>query len=124
LSLKPNSPDGHAAFEILLLQQGHNEEAAKELGSAISIDPGLLEARKALASIHLAAGDSPSAIRVLRNAGESPELDNEARLILAEALMRNREFAPALGEVDRVLNAEPTNAPAARLKELILRQSR
>jgi Flp pilus assembly protein TadD len=124
LSLKPSSPDGHASFGIFLLQQGRNQEAATELESAISIDPGLLEARKALASIHLAAGDSPSVVRILKPPAESIELDSEARLLLAEALLQNRDFAAALREVEVVLNSDPTNAAAIRLQQLVMKETK
>jgi tetratricopeptide (TPR) repeat protein len=124
LSLKPGSADGHAAFGVFLLQQGRNQDAARELERALSTDPGLLEARKALASIHLSTGDSRSAIRVLQSTDESSELDNEARLMLAQALMLSREYATALSQVDRVLSSEPTNSAATKLKQLILSQSK
>jgi tetratricopeptide (TPR) repeat protein len=120
LSLKPNSADGHAAFGLSLLQQGRNEEAGKHLESAITIDPGLLEARKALASIYLIGENSPAAIRVLQSEGKSRELDNEARLLLAEALLHNRESALALQEVNRVLKKDPANQAATRLRQEIL----
>lgn len=123
ISLQPSSSDGHAALGILLLQQGRAQEAIGELELAISIEPGLLEARKAVASLHLSSGNAAGAVKALQAAG-APPLDNEARLMLGEALARGHEFVPALQQVDAVLSTEPANAAASDLKQRILRQSK
>ncbi len=123
LSLQPNSADGHAALGVLLLQQDRKEDALRELEQAISLDPAMLEARKAAASVHLSAGNAPAAILALRGTNP-PALDNEAQLLLGEALLNDHQSGAALKQVDAVLSSEPANGAARNLKQRILSQAK
>jgi len=119
LVLQPLSADGHSVLGVLLIEQKRNAEAAPELEEAIRLDPGHIEARKALAAIHFANSDYEKAAAVLGPGADTPGADTQLLMMLAEALFRTRNRDGALREVDRVLATEPSNPAALALKQAL-----
>jgi tetratricopeptide (TPR) repeat protein len=119
LSLQPLSPDGHAAFGILLLGEQRSIEARSELEEAVRLDPRAVEPRKALAHIYSSISDHAAAVRVLKPAASGADADAQTLLMLAEALALAGDVNSALAEVERVLKMEPANAGALELKRKI-----
>jgi tetratricopeptide (TPR) repeat protein len=116
LTFQPASPDGHASLGIVLLQEGSAKEAVAELKQAIDLDNGMTEARKALASEYLRESDLDAAVAVLE-----PAKDEEADLLLANALGKQGKYLLAVQAVDRALAIDPENAQARQLRKALLR---
>jgi len=68
LALQPLSADGHASLGLVFLQTNRMNEAGSELERALEIDPGMLEARKALASIRASTSGVAAALDLLLQA--------------------------------------------------------
>jgi Flp pilus assembly protein TadD len=121
LALQPLSADGHAALGVLLLEGSRTKPARAELEEAVELDPSAIEPRKALALIHIRAGNPAAAAEVLRPLSAMPDADAESLLMLADLLLQAGARSEALAAVERVLQADPGNSQAQRLKQAISR---
>ncbi len=74
LALQPLSADGHASLGLVLLQTNRTADARSELERALEIDPGMLEARSAVARIHASTSDFSTALDLLLKA-PNPETE-------------------------------------------------
>ena len=115
LSFQPVSADGHAALGVLLLGEGRGQEATSELSQAIQIDPGAIEARKALAGEYLNESNPRAALLVLKPVENTR--DEELLVLLAVALEQSGNYRLAQTEVERVLATDPKNPDAMRVMD-------
>ena len=96
LTLQPLSADGHASLGLVLWQTNRISEAGSELERALEIDPGMLEARKALASIRASAGGFSTALDLLVKApNPEPEWDEDYYFLLVSCAAAAKRTADA-----------------------------
>jgi tetratricopeptide (TPR) repeat protein len=96
---------------ILETLNQRQELAMKSFGEVLRLNPRASAARVQLAQLRLARGETDTAAGLAAEAVRDAPGVPEARLVLARALVAQRDFARADLEVDRLLAAAP-NAPA------------
>jgi len=121
LSFEKISADGHASLGILLLQERRGQDAVPELEQALQIDPTMDETRKVLAQEYMREGKPNEAIRILRAAAGSKDV--QIKLMLADILLENGDVAAAKREVRMALALQPNDAAALQLQQDILSRS-
>jgi tetratricopeptide (TPR) repeat protein len=110
VKLAPGSAAGHAALGVALLDGARTAEARAALETAVRLDPRQADAVKALSRIHLVEGRPAEAAELLRPLAESAG-GEEARLLLADALVRAGQAREAGRLLDRELQANPQSPP-------------
>ncbi|MGC9998917.1 MAG: tetratricopeptide repeat protein [Bryobacteraceae bacterium] len=106
LKWKPESPDGHAILGILLFHDGRIADARPELEQAVRLDRSQSEAAKALGRVYNLEGNPAKAIALLRPLVTSGA-DDDARTILASALLSSGDAGSAGRLLDETLTANP-----------------
>ncbi len=107
LKLSPNSADGHAMLGILLLGNSRIAEARPELEEALRLDSSQTEAAKALGRVYNIEGVPAKVIPLVGPLVKSPAADDEARRILARALLSTGDVTSANVILSRMLAAGP-----------------
>jgi tetratricopeptide (TPR) repeat protein len=118
LSFEQISADGHASLGILLLQEKRAQDAVPELEKALQIDPTMDETRKVLAQEYARERKPNEAIRTLRAAVSSRDV--QIKIMLANLLLENGDVAAATREVRLALALQPNDAAALQLQQDIL----
>jgi len=106
LKREPESPDGHAILGILLFHDGRVADARPELEQAVRLDRSQSEAAKALGRVYNLEGNPDKAIALLRPLVTSGA-DDEARTILASAILSSGDAESAGRLLDETLTANP-----------------
>lgn len=141
LDAKPDWAQAHLLLGSALFLQNDRNGARTEVARAVELEPDLAEARKLLARIHAASGQFDLAVEEGRKYLVARPKDAEARLQLAQSIVRlgkpqdamielekipekdrDAEIYYAIGRVDLVLN-KPGPARAALEKADALRPS-
>ena len=99
--LTPNDSVAHKDLAWIYLAQDRTEDALKELGLVISLDPRDFEAHAAIGRSRLEAGDHAGAIVALRRALELKPTLHEARYALALALKQTGRDAESAREMEQ-----------------------
>jgi tetratricopeptide (TPR) repeat protein/TolB-like protein len=97
------------------LAQGLLPEAEQQFGSAIASDPNSFSAHAGLALVR-EQSNSPAEARREAESSISIKPNVPALLLLARLDMASNQLIPALGEVNRALALEPTNASVIALR--------
>ena len=106
LKREPQSADGHAVLGILLFNDGRVADARPELEQAVRLDRSQSEAAKALGRVYNLEGDAAKTIALLRPLVAS-RADDDARTILASALLSSGDAGSAGRLLDDTLTANP-----------------
>jgi tetratricopeptide (TPR) repeat protein len=116
--------DGYVQRAQLLAELGRHDEAAAEVGFAISLDPSNPRALTVLAQVHLAA-DRPAEALAAAEAAAAAAPDAAYPLVIrALALVDLRRFGAAAQIADELLARWPTDAYAQRSAAAILGEAR
>jgi putative PEP-CTERM system TPR-repeat lipoprotein len=99
----PNSASEYLARAERNMAEQDYRAAAINLKNALQLDPENVQARVALGRTALELGDFAGAIRELRFAQRLGSKDGEVPLLLARALLAQREYDAVLKEVDPAL---------------------
>ncbi len=108
VALEPRSADGRAVLGVVLLALGRVPEARTELEQSIRLDSSQTEAVKGLARACSLLGKPAEAVALLRS---TPAADDEAKLLLAQALLKTGDAAGASAELDPLLAGDPQRPP-------------
>jgi tetratricopeptide (TPR) repeat protein len=106
VALQPRSAEGRAALGSVLLAQGLADDARPQLEIALRLGPLQADAAKDLARCYNLSGEPAKAVAVLRPVVSIAPADNEARYLLAAALLNSGDAAAAARELDRMLAAD------------------
>ncbi|GGM30364.1 tetratricopeptide repeat protein [Micromonospora yangpuensis] len=118
------SADGYLQRAQLLAELGRYDEAAAELGFAVTLDPGSAAALTMLARVRLAA-DQPAQARTVAEQAVAVAPGALAPLVVrALALIDLREFAEAARTADEILALGPDDAYAQRSAAAVLAGAR
>jgi tetratricopeptide (TPR) repeat protein len=116
--------DGYLQRAQLLAELGRYDEAAAELGFAISLDPGNAPALTMLARVHLAA-DRPTEALTSADAAVAAAPGTVGPLVARGlALADLREYAESARMADEILALGPDDGYAQRSAAAILAESR
>ncbi|MER7168835.1 tetratricopeptide repeat protein [Micromonospora sp. NPDC000207] len=119
-----SSADGYLQRAQLLAELGRYDEAAAELGYAVSLDPADPLALTMLAQVHLAA-DRPGEARTAAESAVAAAPQFVPPLVVrALALVDLREYAEAARTADEILRMGPDDAYAQRSAAAILAGAR
>ena len=102
LEAKPDWAQAHFLLGSALFLQGDANNARSEVARAVEIEPDLLEGRKLLARIHATLGSFDLATEEGRKYLEARPKDPDARLQLAQALVRQGKAQEAMVELDKI----------------------
>lgn len=92
---------------VLLLGRGDREAALEQLGAAVELDPGLVEARVLLADLHSSEGDFETALGFYEEALALDPDHRTARVHEAAALTRLGRFDAALEALEALHRSFP-----------------
>ncbi|HEX7743945.1 MAG TPA: tetratricopeptide repeat protein [Micromonosporaceae bacterium] len=118
------SVDGFIQRAQLLAELGRHDEAAAELGFAVSLDPDNLRALTVLAQVHLAADRPAEALAAAEAAAQAAPDAAYPMVIRALALVDLRRFGAAARIADELLARWPADAYAQRSAAGILGEAR
>ena len=106
----PADPTAHLAFSLILQARQRHTEARGHLLQALGLAPNFHEAAAELGALELRLGNTPLAVKLLRNYVITIPLNLEARCQLADALMQldPHQFPDALREADMNLTRAAT----------------
>lgn len=109
-------PSFYALAGEVYLQNGDNQSAERYFNKALSVDPGNVSTRTALALTHLSNGrnDTAAFAELAQLADSSAAIDADMALINAYTL--RREFAQALAVIDKLEAKQPDRPLAAHLR--------
>jgi tetratricopeptide (TPR) repeat protein len=102
LETKPDWAQAHFLLGSALFLQNDRNGARAEVARAVEIEPDLLEARKLLARIQASLGQFDLAAEEGRKFLDAKPKDADARLQLAQALVRLGKPQDALVELDKI----------------------
>lgn len=111
----PRSPLFEHALGVAYAIDGQRERARKQFEIALSLEPGMSDAIKAMSKLLIEGGSTDAIIELLiEHLGRFPD-DLEARELLAGAYFRRNEFKNARRQLHRGLYEMPAtiSAPAA-----------
>jgi Tfp pilus assembly protein PilF len=116
----PNYPDAQYTRAVVMQFIGNAPEALSSIERALTLSPQTTNAQLYVVATqsYVAVGRAEDGVRVARlglSVTDSPQI----RIELARALLASGRAGEALAEVDKVLAAEPGNAPAQRLRSEI-----
>lgn len=120
IALRPNHPEAHYTLGLTYMAQGRNSDAVAELQKAIEIDPRHVGAHFNLAAAAARAGLQPLAAAEQkeyallsgRNKAEAEQTAQvKASSLKAVELLMSEDFAGALAEYQKLLQANPGYAP-------------
>ncbi|MBP1625998.1 MAG: glycosyl transferase family 9 [Holophagaceae bacterium] len=115
LAAEPRLAAAWSDVSGLLLVMGRLDEAQEACEKALRLDPGCLSARVNAGCIQMRCGDWESAEGHLRQALTVDGRRTDARLALAQCLIRTRDPKAAEQEVARVIQFEPANVTAHQI---------
>lgn len=118
------SVDGFIQRAQLLAELGRHDEAAAELGFAVSLDPDNPRALTVLAQVHLAADRPAEALAAAEAAVQAAPDAAYPMVTRALALIDLRRFGAAARIADELLARWPTDAYAQRSAAGILGEAR
>lgn len=116
--------DGYLQRAELLAELGRYEEAAAEVGFAVSLDPGSASASMMLARVHLAGERPIEALAAAETAAAADPGSLPPLVLRGLALIDLRRFAEAAQVADALLDQGPADAYAQRSAAAILAESR
>jgi tetratricopeptide (TPR) repeat protein len=109
--LEPDSARNHVLLADIYQQIERFDDAQTECEKALALAPGDPAAMLGLASASLGNGNSAAAMETARKALERTPEDPELNLVMAEALMDQRQFSAAEPYLVKSLNAKPQMLP-------------
>lgn len=118
------TPEQFVRRAELLADLGRYDDAAAELGYAISLEPTNREALTLLARVHLAAGRPAEALPAADAVVAGDATDLEAHSARAMALIDLRRFAEAAQEAEEILRLGPDDPEALCTGAALLSESR
>ncbi len=122
LQSSPSSASGHLSLGRVLLRKRAPVEARREFRLAETMDPLLLEARLGIAASFIEEANFRAAIEELQQARKLSGFDVDIQLMLAEAFYKNDQPNEAKKEVDVVLQHDPANSSARKMRESLERE--
>jgi len=108
----------HTYFGTALARAGNTGDALRELSEAAELTPANANVQYCLGVVLVRVGRDAEAIEHLRRALDGDPHLKEAHFQLANALMRNRQFADAAAEYGYARNENRTNGFAAVMQAL------
>jgi tetratricopeptide (TPR) repeat protein len=108
IDLKPDWAEAHYLLGSALFLQRDLNGARSEITRALEIDSQLVEARKVLARIHAMSGENELAAEQGRRVLERRPGDVQTRLLVAQALVRQRRMDAALAELQAIADEDQT----------------
>jgi len=102
LELKPDNPQAHFVLGSALSVRGEGPAARTELARALELDPGLIEARRALARVHSSLGEHEYAIEEGRRYLKERPNAVRTRILVAQSLVILARMDEALLELNTI----------------------
>jgi tetratricopeptide (TPR) repeat protein len=102
LEARPNAAELHSLLGATLLVQRNFAEARTELGRALELDAGLLEAKRYLAQAHYNLGEWDFAVDVGHQYLAERPADAQVRMLVAQSLVRLNRMPEARKELDQI----------------------
>ncbi len=109
--LEPDSPRSHVLLGDIYHQLEREDDAQAEYAKALALAPGDPAAMLGLATVYLRNNNSKGAIEIAQAALLRSPDDPELNLIVAEALIGQRQYAEAESYVTKSLSAKPQMLP-------------
>jgi tetratricopeptide (TPR) repeat protein len=109
--LEPNSAKNHVLLGDIYHQLERDDDAQAEYLKALTLAPDNPAAMVGLATVYLSGKNTDGAIKIAQAALLRMPGDPELNLIIAEALMEQRQYAEALPYLTRSLSAKPQMLP-------------
>ena len=106
LSVSPKEVDCLRGSAGVATAKGNPALAQRQLNKAVALAPYDARVQSSLALLELAAGDTEQAITRYRGLIDREPERSEYRLGIAEALLRSRDYAAALTEIEAGLSGE------------------
>ena len=105
----PDSASGHAALGIALLDVASMADARRALDRALAINPGQVNAREALARVHLVEGRPAAATALLAPLVDkkSADVSDDTKQLYAESLIKSGDAAAAARLLGAEIAADP-----------------
>lgn len=108
----PKSPPAHYLMGMIALQEGRSDDAVSQWQAALNADANYVPARLRLASAALKARNGSKAEEYVIDVVRDEPANVEALLLYARALLLEGHEDSARALCQRVLAADPNNAPA------------
>ncbi len=109
--LEPDSARNHVLLADIYQQLERFDDAQAEYEKALALAPGDLAATLGLASADLNNGNPAAALETARKAQERSPEDPELNLVIAEALIAQRQFGASEPYLVKSLRAKPQMLP-------------